>query len=55
MASSVPSERVFSGAGITITKHHNRLKGDIVEAVRVLKTAYREDLFPEYPSAAMEE
>ncbi|EPQ59871.1 hypothetical protein GLOTRDRAFT_23951, partial [Gloeophyllum trabeum ATCC 11539] len=37
MATSVSSERTFSSAGITITKHRNRLKGDIVEAFQVLK------------------
>ncbi|KIK74266.1 hypothetical protein PAXRUDRAFT_63728, partial [Paxillus rubicundulus Ve08.2h10] len=36
MASSVSSERVFSAAALTITKCHNRLKGDIVEAIQVL-------------------
>jgi hypothetical protein len=55
MATSVPSERAFSSAGITITKRRNRLKGDIVEALQVLKGAHREDLFPEYPSATLEE
>ncbi|KIJ35874.1 hypothetical protein M422DRAFT_103474, partial [Sphaerobolus stellatus SS14] len=37
MASSVSSERAFSAAGITITKRRNRLKGDIVEALQVVK------------------
>ncbi|KIJ30124.1 hypothetical protein M422DRAFT_98919, partial [Sphaerobolus stellatus SS14] len=37
MASSVLSEQAFSAAGITITKHHNWLKGDIVESLQVLK------------------
>jgi hypothetical protein len=55
MASSIPSEHIFSGTGITITKRRNRLKSDIVKAVQVLKAAYRGYLFPEYPSAAMEE
>ncbi|KDQ48915.1 hypothetical protein JAAARDRAFT_144238 [Jaapia argillacea MUCL 33604] len=45
MATSVSSERAFSSAGITITKHRNRLKGDIVEALQALKCAYRRDLF----------
>ena len=34
MASSVSSERAFSSAGITISKHRNRLKKDIVEAIQ---------------------
>ncbi|KAK0454018.1 uncharacterized protein EV420DRAFT_1749580 [Desarmillaria tabescens] len=33
------SERVFSGGGITITKLRNRLRGDIVEALQLLKYA----------------
>ncbi|EIM79845.1 uncharacterized protein STEHIDRAFT_25324, partial [Stereum hirsutum FP-91666 SS1] len=37
MASSVSSERAFSSAGLTITKLRNRLQGDIVEALQVLK------------------
>jgi hypothetical protein len=44
MASSVSSERSFSAAGITITKRRNRLKGDIVEAVEVVKTLIHHDL-----------
>ncbi|KDQ54448.1 hypothetical protein JAAARDRAFT_135739, partial [Jaapia argillacea MUCL 33604] len=43
--STVKCERAFSSAGITITKHRNRLKGDIVEALQALKCAYRRDLF----------
>ena len=37
MASSVLSECAFSSAGITISKHHNQLKADIVEALQCLK------------------
>ena len=37
MASLVSSERAFSAAGITISKWHSRLKGDIVEALQCLK------------------
>ncbi|KAG6873775.1 hypothetical protein C0993_001068, partial [Termitomyces sp. T159_Od127] len=44
MASSVSSERAFSQGGLTITKHQNRLKGDIVEALQCLKCAIRHDL-----------
>ncbi|KZT00108.1 hATC-domain-containing protein, partial [Laetiporus sulphureus 93-53] len=44
MATSVSSERAFSSAGITITKHRNCLKGDIVEALQILKCAYKKNL-----------
>ena len=44
MASSVSSERAFSSAGITICKRRNRLDGDIVEALQVLKSLIRQDL-----------
>lgn len=44
MASSVSSERAFSAAGITISKRRNRLKGDIVEAVEVVKCLLHHDL-----------
>ncbi|EMD32067.1 hypothetical protein CERSUDRAFT_27740, partial [Gelatoporia subvermispora B] len=44
LATSVSSERAFSSAGITITKRRNRLKGDIVEALQVLKSAFRNNL-----------
>jgi hypothetical protein len=56
MASSVSSERAFSQGGITITKHRNRLKGDIVEALQCVKCAIRHDLlFPEpQPSSCVE-
>ena len=49
MATSVSSERAFSSAGITITKRRNRLKGDIVEALQVLKSAFRNSLFLREP------
>ncbi|EMD40384.1 hypothetical protein CERSUDRAFT_70770 [Gelatoporia subvermispora B] len=35
----------FSSAGITITKRRNCLKGDIVEALQLLKSALRKSLF----------
>lgn len=41
MSSSVSSERAFSSAGITITKRRNRLKGDVVEGLQILKSAIR--------------
>lgn len=48
MASSVSSERAFSSAGITVSKHRNRLRGDIVEALQCLKCLIcRELLFRE--------
>jgi hypothetical protein len=34
MTSSVSNEHKFSSAGITISKHHNQLKGDIVETLQ---------------------
>jgi len=57
MASSVSSERAFSQGGITISKHRNRLKGDIVEALQCVKCALRHDLlFREPgPSSSTEE
>ena len=44
MALSVSSERVFSSAGITISKRCNRLDGDIVEALQCLKSFIHEDI-----------
>jgi hypothetical protein len=44
MSSSVSSERAFSQGGITISKHRNCLKGDIVEALQCVKSAIRNDL-----------
>ena len=55
MASSVSSERAFSSAGITISKHHNRLKGIIVEALQCLKCIYRNDLIFREVITALEE
>ena len=50
MASSVSSERAFSSARITISKRRNRLKGDIVEVLQVLKVNYHQNLiFREAP------
>jgi hypothetical protein len=56
MASSVSSERAFSAAALTITKRHNRLKGDVVEAIQVLHMLYNCGLmFREpAPSSALE-
>ncbi|KAG5650903.1 hypothetical protein H0H81_010591 [Sphagnurus paluster] len=44
MASSVSSECAFSAAGITISKCRNRLKGDIVEALEILKCLLHQGL-----------
>jgi hypothetical protein len=56
MATSVSSERAFSAAALTVTKRRNRLKGDIVEALQVLRMMYQRDLmFQEPPpSSALE-
>ena len=51
MALSVSSERVSSSAGITVSKHCNRLKPDVIEALQFLKCVFRRDLlFREEPS-----
>ena len=56
MASSVSSERAFSSAGLTISKRHNRLKGDIVKALQCLKCMYHNDLiFQDVVVATQEE
>ena len=57
MASSVASERAFLSAGITISKRHNRLDANVVEALQCLKSLIsREDLMLRpYPSLADEE
>ena len=44
MASSISSEHAFLAAGITISKRHNRLQGDIVEAIEVNKSLKHCDL-----------
>ena len=55
MASSVLSKHVFSSAEITITKCHNWLKLDIVEALQFLKCTYHHNLlFCEKPSTQLE-
>jgi hypothetical protein len=44
MGSSVASERAFSAAGITISKRHNHLDADIIEALQCLKSLNNQDL-----------
>ena len=44
MASSISSECAFLLAGITISKCHNQLKADIVEALQCLKCLYHNNL-----------
>jgi hypothetical protein len=57
MASSVASERAFSAAGITISKHRNRLDADIVEALQCLKSliSHQDLALRPFPSLAEEE
>ena len=50
MSSSVSSERAFSQGGITISKHRNQLKGDIIEALQCLKCAIRHELLFREPA-----
>jgi len=57
MALSVSSKKVFSGSAITLTRHQNRLKGYIVEALQVVKCIIRTNLLvcPEMLSSGWEE
>ena len=56
MASSMSSEHTFLLAGLTISKHRNWLKGDIVEALQCLKCMFHNDLiFQKVVSATQEE
>jgi hypothetical protein len=50
MSSSVSSEWAFSQGGITISKHHSCLNGDIVEALQLLKCAIQHDLLFQEPA-----
>lgn len=53
MLSLVSSECAFSQGGITVSKHWNCLKGDIVEALQCIKCAIRHDLlFRECPPSS---
>ncbi|KDQ06348.1 hypothetical protein BOTBODRAFT_121615, partial [Botryobasidium botryosum FD-172 SS1] len=42
MSSSVSSECFFSSGGGTVTKKHNQLKADVVEASQVMKHAIQD-------------
>lgn len=57
MASSVSSEQAFLSAGITITKHQNQLKGNVVEALQVMKCLLQSDLifWEQGPSSLVEQ
>jgi hypothetical protein len=44
IASSVSSEQAFSQGGITISKRHSSLKGDIIKALQCIKCAIQSDL-----------
>ena len=56
MASSISSEWAFSQGGITIGKHRNQLKRDIVEALQCIKCAVHHDLlFREPGPSSVEE
>ena len=55
MAMSISSECAFLSAGITISKHRNHLKPDIVKALQCLKCLIHRDLlFHEDPSVLSE-
>ncbi|ESK81374.1 hat family dimerization domain-containing protein [Moniliophthora roreri MCA 2997] len=58
MASSVSSERAFSAGGLTITDQRNRLHGDVVEALQILKSLFKKDngdaIFKQTHSSALE-
>ena len=54
MASSILSEHAFSSASITLSKWHNQLKGDIVEALQCLKCMYHNDLIFQEVVVAMD-
>ena len=56
MASLVSSERAFSQGGITVGKHRNQLKGDVVEALQCVKCSICHDLIfrDPGPSSALE-
>ena len=57
MSSSVLSECAFSQGGITISKHCNCLKGDIVKALQCIKCSIQHDLLfrESAPSLVLEE
>jgi len=49
MSSSISSECAFSQGGITVTKQRNRLKGDIVKALQIVKCLIWHDLLFQEP------
>ena len=53
MSSSVSSECTFSQGGITISKHCNCLKGDIVEALQCIKCFIWHDLLFREPALSL--
>jgi hypothetical protein len=57
MSSSVSSKHAFSQGGITISKHCNHLKGDIMEALQCIKCRIWHDLLFQGPgpSSRLEE
>ena len=57
MASSVASKCAFSAAGITISKCHNHLDADIVEALQCLKSliSHQDLALHPFPSLTEEE
>jgi hypothetical protein len=42
--SSVPSEHLFSQCGLTDTKHRNQLNPKTLEAIQILKDAYKKSI-----------
>ena len=51
MASSVSSKWAFSSPGITLSKCHNHLKLDVVEALQCLKCMIKWDVFFQFDSS----
>jgi hypothetical protein len=51
--SGTPSERAFSSAGLTDSKHRNRLKPEMFSALQILKGGYRSSHISAYQQAAI--
>jgi hypothetical protein len=49
MSSSISSKHAFSQGGITVSKQQNRLKGDIVKALQIVKFSIWHDLLFQEP------